>query len=280
MKSKHRAAGAEAAARPPRGRRIARRSKLARRISGGLALLFALVAMGLAYSAFSPAPQTAQAADIDPAKITAGKSLYTTSCITCHGANLQGVLTRGPSLIGVGQAAVYFQVMTGRMPAVENGAQMPRKDLYFDETEVDQLSAYIESVGGGPAVPAGDLQNRENLARGSDLYRLNCASCHNYTGQGGALSQGKYAPPLDQATDQVIYSAMLSGPEQMPKFSDGQLTPDEKKSIIAYIQNTKQTIDPGGYNLGGFGPAPEGLAAFIVGMGAIVALTLWMGSKA
>ena len=98
--------------------------------------------------------------------------------------------------------------------------------------------------------------------------------------QGGALSQGKYAPNLDEATDTQIYGAMLSGPQNMPKFGDGQLTPDEKRAIITYIQNNKETIDPGGYALGGFGPAPEGLIAFLVGMGAIVAATLWMGSKA
>ncbi len=72
---------------------------------------------------------------------------------------------------------------------------------------------------------------------------------------------------------------MLSGPENMPKFGDGQLTPDEKAAIITFIQNNKATIDPGGYAAGGFGPAPEGLIAFLVGMGAIVAATLWMGSR-
>ena len=73
---------------------------------------------------------------------------------------------------------------------------------------------------------------------------------------------------------------MLSGPQNMPKFGDGQLTPDEKRAIITFVQNNKETIDPGGYSAGGFGPAPEGLIAFLVGMGAIVAATLWMGSRA
>ena len=40
---------------------------------------------------------------------------------------------------------------------------------------------------------------------------------------------------------------MLSGPENMPKFGDGQLTSDEKTAIITFIQNNKATIDPGGY---------------------------------
>ncbi|MEP6561340.1 MAG: c-type cytochrome [Nakamurella sp.] len=252
-----------------------------RRITGSLALLFGLVFIGSMYSVFfASSPNQAQAADVDAQQVADGKQIYQTACITCHGGNLQGVVGRGPSLVGVGQAATYFQVITGRMPAVENGAQIQRKEPVFDADQTDKLAAYIQANGGGPVIPSGDLRAPEQIAKGGDLYRLNCASCHNFTGQGGALSQGKYAPNLDKATDSVIYGAMLSGPQNMPKFGDGQLTSDEKRAIITYIQDNKQTIDPGGYALGGFGPAPEGLIAFLVGMGAIVAAVLWMGSKA
>jgi len=257
-----------------------RKGKATRRITGALALLFALLAMGFAYSAFAPNPQTASAAPGSAEDVAKGQALYQTSCITCHGSNLQGVAGRGPSLVGVGEAAVYFQVSTGRMPFVGNGAQSPRKDPMFNEDQVNQLGAYIQSNGGGPTVPGGELRNTADLAKGGELYRLNCASCHNFTGKGGALSQGKYAPPLDEATDKQIYAAMASGPENMPRFSDAQLTPDEKRAVIAFVQNNKATVDPGGLALGGFGPAPEGLFAFLVGMGAIVALTLWMGARA
>jgi len=261
-----------------------RHSKSARRITGGLALLFALVAMGFTYSALQPHPQTAAAAPANAEDIARGRALFQgNTCITCHGANLQGVTGRGPSLVGVGQAAVYFQVSTGRMPLAQQAAQSPRKDPQFSEDQINDIGAYVEASGGGPAVPQvadAALIDKANLSKGADLYRLNCASCHNFTGQGGALSQGKYAPSLDSATSKQIYAAMLSGPENMPQFSDGQLTPTEKKAIITYVQNTKATVDPGGYDLGGFGPAPEGLAAFLIGMGALVALTLWMGARA
>src|SRR6478609_4611781 len=112
----------------PQRRRVGRGPKAFRRITGSLALLFGLLTVGFAYAALPPSPQTAQASSVDPAQIAAGEQLYNNSCITCHGANLQGVQDRGPSLIGVGQAAVYFQVSTGRMPAVRNEAQAERKD--------------------------------------------------------------------------------------------------------------------------------------------------------
>ena len=257
-----------------------RRSKAMRRITGGLALLFVLTALGVAYSALRPAGETAVAANVDAAQVAAGRQVYETACITCHGSNLQGVQGRGPSLVGVGEAAVYFQVSSGRMPADANGAQIQRKEPLIKPEDIDSLSAYIQANGGGPEIPDGNLRNDAEISRGGELYRLNCASCHNFTGQGGALSQGKYAPALTEATDRQIWGAMLSGPQNMPKFGDGQLTTEEKQAIVSFIQNNKATIDPGGYSAGGFGPAPEGLIAFLVGMGAIVAATLWMGSRA
>lgn len=274
---------ADSAVRGPAARRskvrFGKGSKAMRRVSGSLALFLALLTVGFAYAALAPSPQIAQAAEVDQQQIAAGEALYNNSCITCHGANLQGVKDRGPSLVGVGQAATYFQVGTGRMPAVENAAQMPRKKPVFNEEEIAQLSAYIQSVGGGPQVPT-LLRDDAEVAKGGELYRLNCASCHNFTGGGGALSQGKYAPPLDEATDAEVYSAMLSGPENMPKFSDAQLTPAEKQAIVSFVQLNKATIDPGGLPLGGYGPAPEGLIAFLVGMVSIVGVTLWMGARA
>ena len=257
-----------------------RGTKMRRRLSGVLALGVALIAVGGLYTVFTPSPSPALAAD--PAIVREGQQLYDNSCITCHGSNLQGVVGRGPSLIGSGEAAVFYQVSTGRMPLQAQGANAIRKPPSFDPAEIDALGAFIQANGGGPETPPerGEALRGPEVGRGAELFRLNCASCHNFTGQGGALSQGKYAPNLDPATDRQIYGAMLSGPQNMPVFGDGQLTPDEKKAIITFIQNNKETIDPGGYAAGGFGPAPEGLIAFLVGMGAIVAATLWMGSKA
>ncbi|MEW3845559.1 cytochrome c, partial [Pseudomonas aeruginosa] len=93
-----------------------------------------------------------------------GKQLYQTACITCHGANLQGVLDRGPSLVGVGEAATYFQVSTGRMPAAENGAQIQRKQPIFNPEETDALAAFIQANGGGAVIPDGDLRNNAEIS--------------------------------------------------------------------------------------------------------------------
>ncbi|WP_458199713.1 cytochrome bc1 complex diheme cytochrome c subunit [Blastococcus deserti] len=262
----------------PAGRaRARRRSKYRRRLANVAGLMAALVLTGGLYSVFAPA----QAADdtTESAAEAAGRELYERSCITCHGENLQGVANRGPSLIGVGEAAVYFQVHTGRMPLVRQEAQAPDKPVVFSDEEIDQLMAYVQANGGGPTLPSGDLRDGD-LAEGGELFRLNCASCHNFVGEGGALSSGKYAPSLDDATDLEIYTAMLTGPENMPVFGDNQLTPEEKRSIINYVQTVNEQLDPGGAGVGRMGPVAEGLVIWVVGVAALMFGIFWMGSKA
>jgi ubiquinol-cytochrome c reductase cytochrome c subunit len=113
------------------------------------------------------------------------------------------------------------------------------------------------------------------------LFRANCASCHNFTGRGGALTDRKFAPPLDSATPDQIYAAMLSGPAAMPTFSDRQLTPADKKNVIAYVLSVRgQRNAPGGFDLGEWGPVPEGLVALGVGLVVLVVISGWIGERA
>jgi ubiquinol-cytochrome c reductase cytochrome c subunit len=263
------------------------RRRFRRRLSTGLLLLVALGAAGGLAATLTPHPQVAVADESQSALLRNGKQLFDTSCVTCHGANLQGVPDRGPGLVGVGEAAVYFQVSTGRMPAMRGEAQAQRKAPIFDEAQIDALGAYVQANGGGPTTvrnPDGSLAMSSllgnDVARGGDLFRLNCASCHNFTGKGGALSSGKYAPELEPANEQQIYTAMLTGPQNMPKFSDRQLTPEEKRDIVAYVRTATETPNEGGYGLGGFGPTSEAWAMWLIGMVAIIGVALWIGARA
>ena len=126
--------------------------------SGGAAAGRTRRAGGLA-ATLTPTPQVAVADESASAMLRTGKELFDTSCVTCHGVNLQGVTDRGPSLVGVGEAAVYFQVSTGRMPAMRGEAQAPQKPPQFDESQIDAIGAYVQANGGGPEVP------RERTAR-------------------------------------------------------------------------------------------------------------------
>ncbi|MEU4567160.1 cytochrome c [Micromonospora sp. NPDC023956] len=255
---------------PSRGRR---------RLGAAVRLIAALMLAGGAYTVFAPG---AQAQDNPPLTGAAaeGKALFDVSCVTCHGRNAQGVEGRGPSLIGVGAASVEFQVGSGRMPMARQEVQAERKTPVFTDEETRQLAQYIQELGGGPEVPQGDLRADGNLATGGELFRINCSQCHAFGGGGGALSSGKYAPSLQPATDRQIYAAMLSGPQNMPVFGDNQITPEQKADLIAYIQETlKNDQDPGGFNLGRYGPSTEGLAIFLVGIVALVFASLWIAGK-
>jgi ubiquinol-cytochrome c reductase cytochrome c subunit len=262
------------------------RRRLRRRLSAGLLLLIALAFAGGLAAVLTPRPQVAVADESQSAILRSGRQLYETSCISCHGANLQGVADRGPGLIGVGEAAVYFQVSTGRMPAMSLNSQAPQKAPNFDDAQIDALGAYVQANGGGPLVVrdangqiAQESLTHGDVARGGDLFRLNCASCHNFTGKGGALSSGKYAPDLGNAAPQVIYTAMLTGPQNMPKFSDRQLSPDEKKDLVSYVRHAAEARSPGGYGLGGFGPTTEGMFIWIGGMVAMIGVAMWIGAR-
>jgi ubiquinol-cytochrome c reductase cytochrome c subunit len=272
------AATATPGAPDPTRARARRRSKLGRRLRSGAGLMVGLILAGTLYSAFTPA-QAATDASTDSAAVAAGQALYQRSCITCHGSNLQGVPKRGPSLIGVGEAAVYFQVHTGRMPLVRNEAEAADKPPVFSEAQIEQLAAYVQANGGGPTLPVGEIRGGD-VAEGGELFRLNCASCHNTVGAGGALSSGKAAPSLVNADDMTIYTAMLSGPENMPVFGDNQITPDQKAAIINYVQTIKSQADPGGAGIGRIGPVSEGLVIWVVAIGALLFGIFWMGSKA
>lgn len=266
----------ESSSKTDKPRKSGSRRSLHRRLGAGAVLVVALVSLGGTYAAFaasSGAPDNSASA----ADIAAGQQLYQTSCIACHGANLQGVKGRAPSLYDVGGASVYFQVSTGRMPAAGQGADQKRKAAKFNEEQTKQLAAYVESVGGGPTLP--EVLRGGDIAAGGDLFGTNCASCHGRTFKGAPLSAGKTAPSLNRATDAQIYAAMLSGPESMPIFSDNALTPAQKQEIVNYIQTLKASKDPGGNGIDRIGPVSEALVFFIAGVGAVIIAILWIGAK-
>ena len=248
------------------------------KVGGYVVVLLALSVVGALYTAVaSPSNAQEEPATSQSMAVEQGRDLYLSGCSTCHGLNLQGG-AGGPSLIGVGASAVIFQVESGRMPLNAGLQQAPRKKVRYTVDQIDALAAYVQSNGGGPTLPAGALDDG-NLQLGGALFRTNCASCHNFAGSGGALSYGKYAPELEPANARVIYTAMQSGPESMPRYGDNQLTAEEKRAITRYVTYITAAEDPGGAGLGRLGPISEGLVIWVVGITVLVAMTLWIGAR-
>ncbi|WP_256840006.1 cytochrome bc1 complex diheme cytochrome c subunit [Ornithinimicrobium faecis] len=251
-------------------------------------LFLGLTFTGTAYAALQPStsPDATAASATASDDAEEGKKLFLANCASCHGTNAEGkkgINTAGPSLVGVGSAAVDFQVGTGRMPMANPGVQAPEKPKVFTDKEIEQLGIFIDSLGPGPSVPDAqyiDLVNAD-IANGGKIFRTNCAMCHNSSAQGGALTRGKYAPSLMGVDSKHIYEAMLTGPQSMPVFNDHTITPQEKEDVIAFVKNIEEGgNDFGGHTLGSIGPAGDALFIWTIGIGLLIAVAIWLGRKA
>ena len=254
-----------------------------RRPAAGYAVvLLGLILVGAIYAAITGSGESAASTTptASQAAIAKGQQIFDLTCATCHGLQAQGTAV-APSLIGVGSAAVYFQTSTGRMPAKATDAENDRKTPQLNPLEIRQVGAYIQSLGGGPAIPTPAMVSTigANLALGQALFTADCAQCHNFDGAGGALTYGKYAPALTASTPTQIYTAMLTGPEAMPVFNDTTITPSEKRDVIAYVTAVRATPNPGGFSLGRVGPVTEGLVAFLGLLFFMVLAAMWITAK-
>jgi ubiquinol-cytochrome c reductase cytochrome c subunit len=212
-------------------------------------------------------------------QIDLGKKIFLANCASCHGKNAEGTVN-APSLIGVGEASVDFQVSTGRMPGAASGPQLEVKPVQFTLEETAAMAAYIGSLADGPSIPdEAYLQANGNASSGGELFRINCAMCHNAAGAGGALTEGKYAPQLMGSSAKTIYEAMVTGPQNMPVFSDANITPEQKNDIITYLTYLQNNSSVGGEELGSLGPVSEGLVAWLGLLGLLVIIAVWLAAK-
>ncbi len=269
--------------------------RLSRRRRGPLAglavLLSGLLLTGGLYAAFSPA--TAQDSKSDQELIKEGRELYLVGCSSCHGLNAEGISTQregyqyGPPLVGVGAAAVDFQVGTGRMPMSQPGPQAERKTPVYSQDETDAIAAYVASLGPGPAVPneadysidgLSESERQKAITNGGQIFLTNCTACHNFNGSGGAMPEGGFAPSLKGVDEKHIYEAMLTGPQSMDVFSNGNISPEDKRNVIAYLKSLEDQPEYGGFGLGGLGPVSEGIFAWLVGVGGCVGFAIWIAA--
>jgi ubiquinol-cytochrome c reductase cytochrome c subunit len=205
-----------------------------------------------------------------------GPLLYQRECASCHGNQGQGTF-RGPTLIGVGAASADYWLRSGRMPIRDPDEQAKRRRPAFTDAEIRQLVTYVTRLGDGPEIPDVDLTDAD-LARGGELYRVNCAACHNWDGKGGALVGRDNAPPLRPVPDLQVAEAVRIGPGTMPDFTEAQLDDQELGDVVAYVDYLRTPQDAGGYGLAHWGPSTETVAGFVA-LGLLVSVTAWLGER-
>ena len=241
-------------------------------------LFLALGLLGSVYAAVGSnrATAAASASTADAEKLAEGQKLFQSSCSSCHGMQGQGVQGSGPSLSASARPPSTSRSAPAACPPSRSARRRRASRWTFNQEEIDALAAYVGALGAGPAEPGADQYTpatndadlNASIARGGVLFRTNCSQCHNFAGSGGALTDGKYAPPLRTTSAKHMYEAMLTGPQNMPIFNDNVMSPQDKKDIIAYLMNTRTEPAYGGLNLGSLGPVSEGAFIWIFGLGA------------
>lgn len=263
-------------AREKKRRATGRRSPLAAAALIGIGLLMTGGIYAGASAAMASTDSTTASSTLT---VEDGKKLFQANCATCHGLDLQGS-EAGPSLYGVGELSVHFQVSTGRMPLQAQAPQAPQKPVQFTDDQIQAIADYVQSTAPGPTYPSREVLDGEgDLAHGAELFRVNCAMCHNVAGAGGALTEGKYAPGLHSTTPVNMYAAMVTGPQNMPVFNDLNLTLEDKRDVISYLMYLQNNESPGGFSLGSLGPVSEGLFIWVFGISALIAATVWITAK-
>ncbi|MBO0728026.1 MAG: c-type cytochrome [Acidimicrobiaceae bacterium] len=216
----------------------------------------------------------AQATPVNPAVV------YTEHCASCHGATGLGT-ARGPSLQGVGEAAVDFYLSTGRMPKGDtNTNKQPPFTPVFPPAVIAALDRYVTSMvaHGGPGIPSVNAA-AGNVAAGGVLYRENCSGCHEVLGTGGQLVD-RPVPAITEATPKQLGEAVRVGPGPMPKFGQQPISDRQLNAIAAYVQTLRHPDDRGGNPLSHLGPVAEGAIAWLLGMVALIGFVRWIGKRA
>lgn len=234
-------------------------------------LLLTLALVPLAGPARAGSSRAAAAVQPEPD----GKLLYLRDCGVCHGEAGEGT-PRGQSLTRISPAEVDYAITTGRMPVSKPGAERRRRDVVYTDDEIEAIVDFMRPfIAKEPDIPEVDIDEGD-IGHGGELYSALCAACHQWAAKGGALLGDIESPPLDESTPRQVAEAVLTGPVNMPSFV---LSDEEIASIAAYVEYLKDPEDRGGGGLWHFGPFPEGAVAWVVGLGAVILVCRWIGTK-
>jgi len=209
---------------------------------------------------------------------------FLADCATCHGADARGT-NRGPSLVDVGRASLDYYLTTGRMPITDPNKflgnpdqEIKRHTPYYPPQTITALEDYIQSLTGPGGPPVPNMDAIANRAAGGVLYRLQCAACHAWAGDGGALLH-REAPELHDATSTQIGEAVRIGPGLMPAFGHAAMNDRQLDQLAAYVRYLENPQNRGGNPLWHLGPFAEGLIAWAIGMTVLLLAIRWIGER-
>jgi ubiquinol-cytochrome c reductase cytochrome c subunit len=209
---------------------------------------------------------------------------FQADCAICHGADAHGT-NRGPTLVGVGRASLDYYLTTGRMPITDPNQflgnpnqEIKRHAPYYSPPTITALEDYIQSLTGPGGPPIPNMDSLANRAAGGEVFRLQCAACHAWAGDGGALLH-REAPELHDATATQIGEAVRVGPGLMPAFGHAAIDDRQLDQLAAYVRYLAHPADRGGNPLWHLGPFAEGFIAWAIGMTFLLLTIRWIGER-
>ncbi|RNL86359.1 cytochrome bc1 complex diheme cytochrome c subunit [Halostreptopolyspora alba] len=185
--------------------------------------------------------------------------------------------------------AYYNQELSTGGPAVptsvpadvpEEVPEEPERADFEDTASYEEAHAEYEEAKEARDNYESYIRGADDTAAGQQLYLTNCAHCHSWSGGGGALTGGDFAPPIREASPRQMYEAMTTGPGAMPVFNDSTITPEEKQELIAHVKTLQSEPDAGGFfDLNRVGQVAEGFIGWTVGLSLIIACAIWITAK-
>ena len=165
----------------------------------------------------------------DPKAREMGQRLFLNSCAQCHGSDAGGSkgfpnLTDGDWLYGGSPETIKATIVNGR------GGVMPAFG-HLESAQIVDLANYVRSLSGMPADDA-------KVARGAELFKINCVACHGADGKGN-IAMG--APNLTDKTwlyggsEATIVETLTKGRMAMMPSQDKVLSPEKIHLLTAYV---------------------------------------------
>jgi polyvinyl alcohol dehydrogenase (cytochrome) len=176
------------------------------------------------------ASASATAATANPARIQAGKKLFATSCVFCHGQQGQG--SGGPSLRGLKLSARQIEaIISNGKP----GTAMAAFKNTYSPGQIASLTAYIFSLpsnasskaASNSAAQSASASLEDASATGAKIYSAYCASCHE---AGGPPYVNRAV--LKAATPDYIVYMLASGTMHV---QGAALTESQRTAVAEYI---------------------------------------------
>ncbi|MBN1373584.1 MAG: c-type cytochrome [Anaerolineaceae bacterium] len=172
---------------------------------------------------------------IVPPDPTAGKAIYETSCMPCHGADgngdgsMSGNLPEPPPEIGNPELARqsrpadwYWVVTNGNLEKL-----MPGFVNSLDDRSRWDVVAYVYSLS----------TTAEEMAAGQAVYAAKCVECHGMDGRGdGQAPDLTDQQRMSQLSAQELEAVLAAGQGSMPGFAE-TLSESERWAAVSYVRS-------------------------------------------